>query len=227
MPRRRIFRLLRPAARSAFGVQNLRRRALHAAIRAEHAAVAGLGAQHLVAARALMSQECHHGGHHHFPLRSAYWAGQDRNLDGSASHAAVDPWQENVSGPPLNPLWQRGVNHAVHHRNIVAAVPAFAAVLPTGFSGLGSPTLIPESSIPLRETRAKAPGPAGRFGLRNAQPAGADHASGCLLTASMFAFPPQPPQFVFFSAPSPYLAKASKSMIVYVCFVSLEQILTV
>ena len=115
MLRRRMFRLLRPAARSAFGVQNLRRRALHAAVRAEHAAVAGLGAQHLVTAPALTSQKCRHRGHHHFPLRSAYRAGQDRNLDGSASHCAVNPRQENVAGAPLNPLWQRGVNHALHH----------------------------------------------------------------------------------------------------------------
>lgn len=94
MLRRRMFRMLRPAPRSAFGVQNLRRRALHAAVRAEHAAIARLGAQHLVATPALTSQECRHGGHHHFPLRSAYRAGQDRNLDGSASHRAVNPRQE-------------------------------------------------------------------------------------------------------------------------------------
>lgn len=109
---------LRPAARSAFGVQNLRRGALHTAVRAEQAAVAGLGAQHLVATPALAGQECRHGGHHHFPLRSAYRAGQDRNLDGSASHCAVDPRQECVTGAPLNPLWRRGVNHAVHHVRI-------------------------------------------------------------------------------------------------------------
>ena len=113
-----MFCLVRPATRSGFGVQNLRRGALHAAVRAEQAAVAGFGAQHLVAAPALAGQECRHGGHHHFPLRSAYRAGQDRNLDGSASHCAVDPRQESVTGAPLNPLWRRGVNHAVHHVRI-------------------------------------------------------------------------------------------------------------
>ena len=91
LPRRRMFRLLRPAARSAFGVHRLRPRTLHAAVRAEHAAIARPGAQHLVAVSALISQECLHGGHYLFPLGPAYRAGQYRNLDCSASHRAVDP----------------------------------------------------------------------------------------------------------------------------------------
>jgi hypothetical protein len=95
MLRRRMFRFLRPAARSDLGTQNLPRRALHAAVRAEHAAIARLGVQHLVTIPALISQECRHGGHHLFPLGSAYRAGQDRNLDGSASHRAVNPRQKN------------------------------------------------------------------------------------------------------------------------------------
>lgn len=90
MPRRRMFLLLRPATRSGFAVQNLRPWALHAAVGAKYAAAVRLGAQHLVATLALISQECRHGGHHLFPLGSAYRAGQDRNLDCSASHRAVN-----------------------------------------------------------------------------------------------------------------------------------------
>ena len=168
--------------RSAFGVQNLRRRALHASVRAEHAAVAGLGAQHLVAARALMSQECHHGGHHHFPLRSAYWAGQDRNLDGSASHAAVDPRQENVSGAPLNPLWQHGVNHALHHAKYCRRRARFRRLSLAAGLVVRCFRLIPDRRSACAKSRTTAPATARRFGLRNARPAEADHASGCALT---------------------------------------------
>lgn len=117
-----MFRMLRPAARSAFGVQNLCRRALHAAVRAEHAAIAWLGAQHLVATPALISQECRHGGHHHFPLRSAYRAGQDRNLDGSASHRAVNPRQEKCFRAAIKSLitvWSQSCTAS--RRNFVAA----------------------------------------------------------------------------------------------------------
>jgi len=116
--------VLRPAARSVLGVQNLPRRALHAAVRAEHTAVVRPGAQHLVATPALISQKCRYGGHHLFPLGSAYRAGQDRNLDGSASHRAVNPGRKIVSGAQLNPLSWCGVNHALHQADDSVAAAA-------------------------------------------------------------------------------------------------------
>jgi len=92
--RRLILHRCGPANRSASELRNLRWRTLHAAVRAEHAALVRPWAQHLVATPALISQERRDRRHYLFPLVSAYRAGQDRNLDGSASHRAVDPRQE-------------------------------------------------------------------------------------------------------------------------------------
>lgn len=161
-----MFRLLRPAARSAFGVHRLRPRTLHAAVRAEHAAIARPGAQLLVAVSALISQECLHGGHHLFPLGPAYRAGQNRNLDCSASHRAVDP--AGFRGVIKALILLRSQSCTASHAGIRSPLLAALATLAATEFAFRPFRLLPES--PIRETKPCTTMLQSHSGLRNALP---------------------------------------------------------
>jgi hypothetical protein len=134
MLRRRMFRLLRPAARSAREVQSLCRRTLHAAIRAERAAVIRL--RSAVTGDITASRWDLHIGQ----VRTEIWTVPPLTT-------RIIPGRKNVSGAELNPLSLCGVNHALHQADDSVAAAAGLRRFSGGGCGCAARRLVTESSI--------------------------------------------------------------------------------